>query len=182
MRINSETTKSRPVGAEEKIMKRVFSVGVVTLAALALPLSATADHEDGRHGKRMSKIMSHLDKDESGTISLSEFQMPEGRETPDMRMDLNDDGTISRDEVAEAINQHSEKALARFDEADLDGNGIVTSDERRQAAFNRIDGDGDGQITKSEMRKARKGMGKRMKRHGKKGKDSMHRRDERSEH
>ena len=128
MRINSETTKSRPVGAEEKIMKRVFSVGVVTLAALALPLSATADHEDGRHGKRMSKIMSHLDKDESGTISLSEFQMPEGRETPDMRMDLNDDGTISRDEVAEAINQHSEKALARFDEADLDGNGIVTSD------------------------------------------------------
>ena len=48
-------------------MKRVFSVGVVALAALALPLSATADHEDGRHGKRMSKIMSHLDKDESGT-------------------------------------------------------------------------------------------------------------------
>ena len=82
-------------------MKRVFSVGVVTLAALALPLSALADHEEGRHGKRMSKIMSHLDKDESGTISLSEFQMPEGRDAPDMRMDLNGDGTLSRDEVTE---------------------------------------------------------------------------------
>ena len=182
VRIKSETTKSRPVGAKEKVMKRVFSVGVVTFAALALPLSVLADHEEGRHGKRMSKIMSHLDKDESGTISLSEFQMPEGRDAPDMRMDLNDDGTISRDEVAEAISQHSEKALARFDEADLDGNGVVTSDERRQAAFNRIDSDADGQITKSEMRKARKEMGKRMKRHGKKGKDNMHRHDARSQH
>ena len=181
-RISTKTTRSRPVGAEEKIMKRVFSVGVMTLSALALPLSATADHEDGRHGKRMSKIMSHLDKDESGTISLSEFQMPEGRDAPDMRMDLNGDGRLSRDEVADAISQHSEKALARFDEADLDGNGVVTSDERRQATFNRIDSDADGQITKSEMRKARKEMGKRMKRHGKKGKSSMHRHDERSEH
>ena len=163
-------------------MKRVSSVAVVALAALALPLSATADHEDGGHGKRMSKIMSHLDKDESGTISLSEFQMPEGRDAPDMRMDLNSDGMLSRDEVADAISRHSEKALARFDEADLDGNGVVTSDERRQAAFNRIDSDADGQITKGEMRKARKEMGKRMKRHGEKGKSSMHRHDERTEH
>ena len=162
-------------------MKRVFSLGAVTLAALALPLSATADHEYGRHGKRMSKIMSHLDKDESGTISLSEFQMPEVRNAPDMRMDLNGDGTLSRDEVADAISQHSEKAFARFDEADLDGNGVVTSDERRQAAFNRIDSDADGQITKSEMVKARKKMGKRMKRHGKKRRDNMHRHGARSQ-
>ena len=161
-------------------MKRVFSVGVVTLAVLALPLSALADHDGGRDGKRMSKIMSHLDQDESGTISLSEFQMPEARDAPDMRMDLNDDGTISRDEVTEAASQHSDKVLARFDEADLDGNGVVTPDERRQAAFNRIDSDADGQSTKSEIRKARKEMGKRMKRHGKKGKDKKHRHDAQS--
>lgn len=182
VRISTMTITSRSVGAEERVLKRVFSVGAVTLAALALPLSALADQEDGRHGKRMSKIMSHLDKDESGTISLSEFQMPEGRDAPDMRMDLNGDGTLSRDEVADAISQHSEKALARFDEADLDGNGVVTSDERRQAAFNRIDSDADGQITKSEMRNARKEMGKRMKRHGEKGKDNMHRHDARNQH
>ena len=172
-----KTTKSRLIGAKEKVMKRVFSVGVVTMAALALPLSALADHEDGRHGKRMSKIMSHLDKDESGTISLSEFQMPEGRDAPDMRMDLNGDGSISRDEVRDAINQHSDKALARFDEADLDGNGVVTSEERRQAAFNRIDSDADGQISESEMHEARKEMGKRMKRHSKKGKHKTQRHD-----
>lgn len=161
-------------------MKHMFSVGVVTMAALALPLSALADHEDGGHGKRMSKIMSHLDKDESGTISLSEFQMPEGRDAPDMRMDLNDDGTISREEVTQAVSEHSEKALSRFDQADLDGNGVVTSEERRQAAFNRIDSDADGQITKSEMAEARKEMGKRMKHHGKKGKHKMQRHDARS--
>jgi Ca2+-binding EF-hand superfamily protein len=182
MRISTETTTSRPYGAKEKVMKRVFSMGVVTLAALALPLSVLADHEEGRDGKRMSKIMSHLDTDENGTISLSEFQMPEGRDAPDMRMDLNGDGTISRDEVTEAASQHSEKALARFDDADLDGNGVITPDERRQVAFNRIDSDADGQLTQSEMRKARKEMGKRMKRHGKKGKDNMHRHDARSEH
>ena len=126
MRISTKTTTSRRMGAEEGVMKRAIYVGVATLVALALPLSATADHEDGRHGKRMSKIMSHLDKDESGTISLSEFQMPEGRDTPDMRMDLNGVGTLSRDVVADALSQHSDKALARFDEADLDGNGVVT--------------------------------------------------------
>ena len=159
-------------------MKRVFSVGVVTFAALALPLSVLADHGEGRDGKRMSKIMSHLDKDENGTISLSEFQMPEGRDKPDMRMDLNGDGSISRDEVTQAVSEHSEKALARFDEADLDDDGAVTADERRQAAFKRIESDADGQLTKDEMRKARKEMGKRMKRHGKK--DKMHRHDARS--
>ena len=161
-------------------MKRVFSLGVVTIAALALPLSVLADHECEGHGKRMTKITSHLDKDENGTISLDEFQSPEGRDTPEMRMDLNGDGSISEDEVSDAINQHSDKALARFNEADIDGNGIVTTDERRQAAFNRIDIDADGQLTKSEMRKARKEAGKKMRRHGGKGREKMQRQHPRS--
>lgn len=156
-------------------MKRVFSLGVVTIVALALPLSAFADHETDGHGKRMTKIMSHLDKDENGTISLNEFQRPEGRDAPEMRMDLNGDGSISEEEVSDAVNQRSGEALARFNEADIDGNGIVTAEERRQAVFNRIDSDADGQLTKSEMRKARKEMGKKMRRHGGKGKEKMQR-------
>lgn len=161
-------------------MKRVISLGVMAIATSVLPLMAVADHEEGGHGKRMSKMMSHLDTDESGTISLSEFRMPEGREAPEMRMDLNGDGNIARDEVSEAITQHSERALARFDEADLDGNGVVTGDERRQAAFNRIDSNGDGQLTKSEMGNARKEMGKKMRRHAGKGNGKKHRQRERN--
>lgn len=161
-------------------MKRVISLGVMAIATLVLPLMAVADHEEGGHGKRMAKMMSHLDTDESGTISFSEFRVPEGREAPEMRMDLNGDGNIARDEVSEAITQHSERALTRFDEADLDGNGIVTGDERRQAAFNRIDSNGDGQLTKSEIGKARQEMGKKMRRHAGKGNGKKHRQRERN--
>lgn len=159
-------------------MKRVFSLGVLLVAAFGLPQVVLADHADDRQGKRMSKMMSQLDADESGTISLSEFRMPEGREAPEMRMDLNGDGNISRDEVSEAINQNSEEVLARFDEADIDGNSVVTADERRQAAFNRIDSDGDGQLTKKEIRKARKETGEKMRRHGGKGKGKKQPKDE----
>ena len=95
-----------------------------------------------------------------------------------MRMDLNGDGNISRDEVSEAINQHSEEVLARFDAADIDGNSVVTADERRQAAFNRIDSDGDGQLTKKEIRKARKETGKKMRHHGGKGKGKKQPKDD----
>ena len=158
-------------------MNRVISLGVIAITASVLPLMAVADHEEGGHGKRMAKMMSHLDTDESGTISFSEFRVPEA---PDMRMDLNGDGNIARDEVSEAITQHSERALARFDETDLDSDGVVTSDERRQAAFNRVDSNGDGQLTKSEMGKARKKLGKKMRRHGGKGSGKKHRQRERN--
>ena len=90
-------------------MKRVFSVGVMTLAALALRYQHWQIMKRVVMASECLRSCRYLDKDESGTISLSEFQMPEGRDAPDMRMDLNDDGTISRDEVAEAISQHSGK-------------------------------------------------------------------------
>lgn len=179
VRITNKTTKCRPIGAKGVVMKRVFSLGVLLVAACGLPQVVLADPAEDRQDKRMSKLMSQLDADESGTISLSEFRMPEGRDTPEMRMDLNGDGNISRDEVSEAINQNSEEALARFDEADIDGNSVVTADERRQAAFNRIDSDGDGQLTQKEMRKARKEMGKKMRRHGGEGKGKKQRQGER---
>ena len=159
-------------------MKRVFSLGVVAITASVLPLMVLADPEAGGHTKQTAKMMSNLDTDGSGTISLSEFRMPVGRGAADMRMDLNGDGNIARDEVSEAITQHSERALARFNEADLDGNGVVTGDERRQAAFDRIDSNGDGQLTKSEMDKARKELGKKMRRHAGKGSGKKHRQRE----
>ncbi len=173
-------------------MKRVFSLGVLAVATMTLPLSALADIEDERHGKRMAKVMAKLDQDESGTISFSEFQLPEDRRSPEMRMDLNGDGILSRDEVSNAARQYSQEALALFDAADIDGNGEVTPSERRQAAFKRIDQDADGELTEDEMRDARKGMarergrhkgmhkGKRMERQERRGVERMGANDDQS--
>ena len=165
MRITTETTKSRLDGAREIDMKRVFSLGVLAVATFTLPLSALADNDGERHGKRMAKVMAKLDQDESGTISFSEFQLPEGRRSPEMRMDLNGDGLLSRDEVSNATREHSQEALALFDAADIDGNGEVTPSERRQAAFKRIDQDADGELTENEIRDARNAMARERGRH-----------------
>ena len=73
-----------------------------------------------------------------------------------MRMDANGDGEISREEVTAIATQRTEEVMARFNDMDTDGNGVVTQSERRRSAFNRMDGDGDGRITKSEFREARK--------------------------
>ena len=150
-------------------MKHTISMGMLVILGLALPLSALAERADEQHNKRLSKVMAKLDTNEDGTISQSEFRLPEDRGTPEMRMDLDGDGNISRDEVSDAITQHTDRALARFAELDIDGNGVVTGTERRQAAFNRIDTDADGQLTENEMRKARGAMRQERMRHGRKG-------------
>jgi hypothetical protein len=90
--------------------------------------------------------------------------MPERRGSPDMRMDLNGDGEVSRDEVSRVVSDRAEEALSRFDKKDTDGNGVLTSEERRMSAFNRIDADGDGQLTKHEFKGSRDDAERRMKR------------------
>jgi len=92
--------------------------------------------------------------------------MPEGRDAPEVRMDANGDGEITRDEVSQAATQRTEEALSHFDALDADGDGVVTQSERRRAAFERMDGDGDGQITKSEFREARKDRRRMMQERG----------------
>ena len=92
--------------------------------------------------------------------------MPEGRDAPEMRMDMNGDGAITRDEVSEVASQRTAEVMAHFDDMDADGDGAVTQSERRRSAFNRMDGDGDGQITKDEFREARKDRRRMMRERG----------------
>jgi len=138
----------------------LFCLGV----ALSLPAIAD-DHRDRKpDGKRVSKMIKQLDSNDDGMISRDEFTMPERRGSPDMRMDLNGDGEVSRDEVSRVVSDRAEEALSRFDKEDTDGNGVLTSEERRMSAFNRIDADGDGQLTKREFKGFRDDAGRRMKR------------------
>ena len=132
--------------------------------ALSIPVVADDHRERRPDGKRVSKMFQQLDSNEDSMISRDEFKMPERRGSPDMRMDLDGDGQISRDEVSRVVSDRAEEALRRFDKEDTDGNGVLTAKERQMSAFNRIDGDGDGQLTKREFKGFRDDAGRRMKR------------------
>ena len=132
--------------------------------ALSIPVVADDHRERMPDGNRVSKMFQQLDSNEDSMISRDEFKMPERRGSPDMRMDLDGDGQISRDEVSRVVSDRAEEALRRFDKEDTDGNGVLTAEERQMSAFNRIDGDGDGQLTKREFKGFRDDAGRRMKR------------------
>ena len=132
--------------------------------ALSIPVVADDHRERRPDGKRVSKMFQQLDSNEDSMISRDEFKMPERRGSPDMRMDLDGDGQISRDELSRVVSDRAEEALRRFDKEDTDGNGVLTAKERQMSAFNRIDGDGDGQLTKREFKGFRDDAGRRMKR------------------
>ena len=132
---------------------------IVVVATTLLSAPLMVDHHGDREhpGKRMNKMFERLDSDGNGSISANEFNVPEDRPSPEMRMDANGDGVLTCDEVAAATEQRSEEALERFDSVDTDGNGAIDNDERRLSLFNRMDADGDGELTKREIVKARRG-------------------------
>ena len=137
-------------------MNRLYSMMFLILGAVAMPAMADGHSDHRKGGERMKNAVKQMDANNDGAISFDEFRMPEGRDAPEMRMDANGDGEITREEVSNVATQRTEEALARFDDMDADGDGVVTQSERRRSAFNRMDGNGDGQITKNEFKEARK--------------------------
>ena len=148
--------KKTLLGAKENGMNRLYSMMFLIAGAVAMPAMADGHGDHRKGGERMKNAVKQMDANNDGAISFEEFRMPEGRDAPEMRIDANGDGEITRDEVSQAATQRTEEALTHFDALDADGDGVVTQSERRRAAFDRMDGDGDGQITKSEFREARK--------------------------
>ena len=136
-------------------MNRLYLVVFLMVGAVAMPAMADGHGDHRKGGERMKNAVKQMDANNDGAISFDEFRMPEGRDAPEMRMDANGDGEISREEVTTIATQRTEEVMARFDDMDADGDGVVTQSERRRSAFNRMDGDGDGQITKSEFREVR---------------------------
>ena len=145
-------------------MKGLLTALLCVGMALSIPVIADDHHDRKPDGKRVSKMIKQLDSDDDDMISRDEFKMPERRGSPNMRMDLNGDGEISRDEVSRVVSDRADEALTRFDKEDTDGNGVLTAEERRISVFNRIDADGDGQLTKREFKGSRGDAERRMKR------------------
>ena len=135
-------------------MNRLYLVACLIAGVVAMPAAANGYGTHRKHGERLVEAVKQMDANDDGSISFEEFRMPEGRETPDMRIDANKDGQISREEVNKVLSQRAEVALARFDNMDADGDSVVTQSELRRFTFDSIDGDGDGQISKSEFREA----------------------------
>lgn len=134
------------------------------LISMTTSLAIANDH----HADRM---LSHLDENDDGQISVGEFKLPGKRMLK--RADENDDGLITLDEMQSSINKHYEERQAkadaehaqrleslsdRFANMDSDGNGAVTQEEARIAAFDRMDENQDGVISKDEI-KPPKGRG-----------------------
>ena len=137
-------------------MNRLYSMVFLIAGAVAMPAMADGHGDHRKGGERMKNAVKQMDANNDGAISFDEFRMPEGRDAPEMRMDANGDGDISREEATRIATERTKEIMARFDDMDADGDGVVTQSERRRSAFNRMDGDGDGQVTKSEFKEARK--------------------------
>ena len=135
-------------------------------SALSFPAVAMEHGDESHEPHRALKALKQMDANDDGMISFEEFRPPEGRDTPEMRMDSDGDGVLSREEVSAAATARTEDALAHFDRTDADGNGVVTQSERRRNAFNRMDSDGDGLITKGELKKVRSERRRKMQEHG----------------
>jgi hypothetical protein len=77
-----------------------------------------------------------------------------------MAMDLNGNGEVTREEIAEyrakMREQRTGSRADRFERADTDKNGSVSAAEARAAAeaqLSKLDSNGDGELSRKEMRK-----------------------------
>lgn len=138
---------------EEYLMIRKTLMGAMIIGGFAVAVQAQPPMKFG------GGIL-QLDSDGDGRVSRVEFQPPQHRRGgPFERADSDGDGTVSRDDLVAAIDESAdereqrmrERAIQRFDEADADGNGVVTQEERENLAFSRADADGDGFVTEEEV-------------------------------
>jgi len=150
------------------MMKTTIAVLAATsMLALSSPPGFAQDGDGfqrGREGGGMRQMFNRLDSDNSGDISLEEF------ETLGMLGDLgaidtDNDGILSVDEIiahmdARRAERRRERIERRFD---LDGDGQITIAEiesQRQKRFALMDSNDDGTISRDEARRSGGLMGR----------------------
>jgi Ca2+-binding EF-hand superfamily protein len=154
-------------------MTLLLSLMFIFIIAASITLAA-ANRSQDKHRRVMdpSRMLEHLDTDGDGLISLEEFTNP-----PDWfaRLDANEDGSVTRDEMEQARLERQEemaaRAAERFKEADTDQNGYLSLEEfpGPDRAFHRLDADGDGQLSPEEMAAGRPGARGRHMERGRRG-------------
>ncbi len=140
-------------------MKKALYLSLV--AALAVSGTAIAQGFQKGHGRGPGKgprwdsgyRFERLDKDQNGKLTLEEMQT--GKLERWLKADANNDGFVSRDEVAKLRRNRGAK---RFMRKDLNNDGLLSRDEvprMPQAIFDRLDTDKDGSLSLSELANGR---------------------------
>src|SRR5262245_16482744 len=130
-------------------MKRFMIIAVCVMANLASISVLAQDSQDQtssrqRGGANVEKRMKRLDINNDGVISRDEWK---GKPGAFAKIDKDGDGSLTREEFEAAP-----RPQARFTEMDANNDGKVSRDEWKgpQKRFGRIDADSDGAITKEE--------------------------------
>ena len=136
-------------------MKRQVALAALILStAGAVALAQPSGHKSGPMGFKPTpeRVIKYLDKDGDGLVSIDEFEMPDHGPRADIwrGLDADDDGAVSREEVQ----AHIDDRWMRFEEADINGDDLVTQDEVEAAIFAKLDADGDGFLTEDEFAEA----------------------------
>jgi len=142
-------------------------ISTAIASALTIFASTAAAHPDANHsgsGQKapVKQVVRAMDTDGDGLISYEEFELPEKRRGADRleAADTDGDGNISRAEMEAQLAEHvaadTERAEERFDRADINDDGFVTSEEREQVAFETLDENQDGYLSAEELAKVRK--------------------------
>lgn len=123
-----------------------MNITAKAISLLALTMAATAQACPDKHEGRPGAAAGH------SIQALAERQA-----TRFMRMDSNQDGQLSQDEVtafhAQQQAKRAEKRAQRFEQADSNGDGSLSKAELIASAsdrLQRLDVDGDGQLSRRE--------------------------------
>ncbi len=126
----------------------------------------TLDEIQAFHRELAAKRFAEKDTNNDGKLSRSEVsRMPDEVFS---RLDLNKDGVLTPDELANRGGRFQSHAERRFQHADANGDGAISKDEALAGAdkrFARLDTNGDGVISEEEMK-----AGHRHHKHGDAGK------------
>ena len=108
-----------------------------------------------------ARLFERLDRDDSGTVSLSEFI--DGTSGRFDRLDADGNGTVSEAEIDAFIADRTKRIKDRvLSHLDADSDGSVTRaeyDETRRRRFARTDGNGDGEIDLDEAQEVFRNLG-----------------------
>jgi len=138
-------------------MKR-FSIFAAYMGALLLAASAFAQDPQGRRGPRQrggaggEKRMKRMDINNDGAISRDEWK---GQSDIFDKIDKNGDGSLTREEFG-AAGRHQGKG--RLNQMDANNDSQISRDEWKgdTKRFSRLDINSDGVITQEEIRARRR--------------------------